>query len=55
MLHICRGVVTGATEPNLAPDADPLAPEDTKSNSKQLKLNFKLLCRFPGVQTLSYQ
>ena len=33
-----RGVVTGAMEPSLAPDADPLAPEDSKSNSKQLKL-----------------
>ena len=37
-VYIHRGVVTRATEPNLAPDADPLAPEDSKSNSKQLKL-----------------
>ena len=37
-----RGVVSGATEPNLAPDADPLAPEDSKSNSKQLKLKLSV-------------
>ena len=42
-----RGFVTGATEPNLAPDADPLAPEDSKSNSKQLKLKLSVWLVIP--------
>ena len=44
-----RGVITGETEPNLAPDADPLAPEDSKSNSKQLKLKLSVWLVTNGI------